>query len=67
MMVKAGRRTLYVYGLLVLFIVVLVIGIMGTPAETTSLSWAIGSLLLIYTFTCKFLSSIPSRQEAVAF
>ena len=46
-MIYCGRRTLYVWGLGVLFVLVLIIGILGTPAVTTSLSWAIGSLLLM--------------------
>jgi MFS transporter, SP family, general alpha glucoside:H+ symporter len=47
----AGRRTLYVWGLVVMFILLLVIGFVGIePTSNKSASWAIGSLLLVYTF-----------------
>ena len=47
----AGRRTLYVWGLVVMFILLLVIGFAGIePANNRPASWAIGSMLLLYTF-----------------
>jgi MFS transporter, SP family, general alpha glucoside:H+ symporter len=51
MMSGIGRRKLYLFGLVALFGMVLLIGILGVPAPTPGLSWAIGSMLLIYTFT----------------
>jgi len=54
MMSRFGRRSLYLWGLIVLDILVLVIGILGVPPTTTNLSWAIGSMLLIYTFVYDF-------------
>ena len=52
-MIPFGRRTLYVYGLATLFVLVLIIGVLGLIPPSTSLSWGIGSLLLVYTFVCK--------------
>jgi SP family general alpha glucoside:H+ symporter-like MFS transporter len=47
----AGRRTLYVWGLVVMFILLLIIGFVGIePTSNKNASWAIGSMLLIYTF-----------------
>ena len=72
-----GRRKIYSYGLLALFVLVLLIGILGTPAPTSGLSWAIGSMLLIYTFTYDLtvgpvcyslvaeLSSVRLRQKTI--
>ncbi|KGO43508.1 Major facilitator superfamily domain, general substrate transporter [Penicillium expansum] len=45
-----GRRTLYVGGLVILAVILLVIGFVSIPPATTSLSWATGSMLLVYTF-----------------
>ena len=51
LMQRAGRRTLYVWGLAVMFILLLVIGFVGIlPKTNKSASWAIGSMLLVYTF-----------------
>jgi len=51
LMQRAGRRTLYVWGLAIMFIILLVIGFVGIePRTNKSASWAIGSLLLFYTF-----------------
>ncbi|KAH8880856.1 putative MFS maltose permease [Thozetella sp. PMI_491] len=46
-----GRRTLYVTGLVILDLILLVIGIVSVTSSSTGSSWAIGSLLLIFTFT----------------
>lgn len=47
----AGRRTLYVWGLAVMFSFLLIIGLVGIePSSNKSASWAIGSMLLAYTF-----------------
>ena len=67
LMAKAGRRTLYLWGLVALCCLLLLIGFIGiAPASNKSASWAIGSMLLIYTFTCTsyphvLQSNFPSR------
>ncbi|RFU24014.1 hypothetical protein B7463_g12326, partial [Scytalidium lignicola] len=46
-----GRRTLYVGGLSVLFCLLMIIGFVGiAPSSNHGASWAIGSMLLVYTF-----------------
>jgi len=57
-MAKMGRRTLYLYGLLILDILLLIIGFVGIAPVSSAASWAIGSMLLVYTFTCKFLCQL---------
>lgn len=50
-MAKMGRRSLYLYGLIGLFTCLIVIGGLGcAPKSNTGAPWAIGSLLLIFTF-----------------
>lgn len=45
-----GRRTLYVYGLAILAVLLITIGGLGFASrETMGASWAIGALLLVYT------------------
>jgi len=47
-----GRRTLYISGLSILLCLLTIIGALGTiPKGNTNVEWAIGSLLLVYTFT----------------
>lgn len=46
----AGRRTLYLYGLWIMFVLLLIIGFMSLKVNTAT-QWAIGSMLLVYTFT----------------
>lgn len=55
-MSRMGRRTLYLYGLLALDVFLAIIGFVGIAPQSAPASWAIGSMLLIYTFTCKFRS-----------
>lgn len=51
LMNKLGRRTLYLYGQLVLFIILLAIGCTSLAGrENTAAQWAIGSLLLVHAF-----------------
>ncbi|KAB5578663.1 general substrate transporter [Coniochaeta sp. 2T2.1] len=48
-----GRRTIYLWSLVLMFVIMLLIGILGVPLAKTgnvSYSWAIGSLLLISSF-----------------
>jgi MFS transporter, SP family, general alpha glucoside:H+ symporter len=55
LMPHVGRRNIYIYGLLAMFIILMIVGFAGIPERTSggknsSASWAIGSMLLIYTF-----------------
>ncbi|KAH6673021.1 general alpha-glucoside permease [Halenospora varia] len=48
---RAGRRTLYLYGSVILCALLLVIGFVGiAPASNIPSRWAIGSMLLLFTF-----------------
>ena len=51
LMTRVGRRKIYVWGLFLLTVILFVVGCMGIPPPQTELSWGIGSLLIIYTFT----------------
>lgn len=52
MMTKFGRRTLFVGGLGCQMILLLIIGFLGIISrKSVPAQWAIGSLLLVYTFT----------------
>lgn len=48
-MSRFGRRTMYLSGLSAMFVVLVTIGCVSVPAQSTATSWAIGSLLLVYT------------------
>ena len=51
LMIKFGRRTLYLWGAIVLTCLLLIIGFIGlAPQSNTAAQWVIGSMLLIYTF-----------------
>ncbi|KAJ5493954.1 hypothetical protein N7463_010041 [Penicillium fimorum] len=45
-----GRRTLYVYSLAALCLILLIIGFIAIAPATSATSWATGSMLLVYTF-----------------
>lgn len=47
----AGRRTIYLYGSSTLCIIMIIIGCMATRQNDRAFQWAIGSMLLIFTFT----------------
>jgi SP family general alpha glucoside:H+ symporter-like MFS transporter len=49
-----GRRTIYLYGSCVLCLLLLIIGFLAIDSSSTSAQWAIGSMLLIFTFTYDF-------------
>src|SRR5277367_803243 len=49
-----GRRTLYLWGQGVMFVILMIIGGLGVPTETSSTAWATGALILILTFTYDF-------------
>lgn len=67
-----GRRTIYIWGHAALFIILLGVGGAGLAgADNVSASWAVGSLLLVYTFIYDFtigpvcysiVSEIPSTR-----
>lgn len=46
----AGRRTIYLYGSCVLCLLLIIIGFLGLAQNNHSAQWAIGSMLLIFTF-----------------
>lgn len=51
LMPRVGRRTLYVWGLIVMFAILLIIGFLGiAPEGNSSVQWAIGAMLIIFTF-----------------
>lgn len=69
-MQRVGRRTLYVHGLALLTLLLLLIGLVSI-SNSDGAAWAIGSMLLIYTFTyditvgpvCySLVSEIPSTR-----
>ena len=52
LMMKFGRRTLYLSGQVAMFCLLLITGFCAiAPRDNTSAQWAIGSMLLAYTFT----------------
>lgn len=49
-----GRRTLYLWGQLIMFCVLMVIGGLGVPPQTSGVSWGSGAMILILTFVYDF-------------
>lgn len=49
-----GRRTLYLWGQIIMFVILMIIGGLGIPALSTSIGWASGALILILTFVYDF-------------
>ncbi|KAH6331258.1 hypothetical protein HBI38_019730 [Parastagonospora nodorum] len=50
LMSRIGRRTLYVYGLCILCVLLMVVGGLGVISrENSSAAWGLGSILLVYT------------------
>jgi len=49
-----GRRTLYIWGQVVMFVILMILGGLGIPALSTNIGWASGALILILTFTYDF-------------
>lgn len=69
-MFHIGRRTLYLYGLAAMCVILLLIGLVSI-SQSRSASWGIGSLLLVYTLiydstvgpVCySLVSEIPSTR-----
>lgn len=49
-----GRRTLYLWGQVGMFIILMIIGGLGVPELSTSVGWASGALILVLTFLYDF-------------
>ncbi|KAK9318726.1 general substrate transporter [Lipomyces orientalis] len=50
LMTYCGRRTLYLHGMAVMFVLLLIVGFVSlAPESNTGASWAIGSMLLVFT------------------
>lgn len=45
-----GRRTLYLWGQILMFTILLTVGVLGIPKLNSGISWATGALVLILTF-----------------
>ncbi|CAD0096701.1 unnamed protein product, partial [Aureobasidium vineae] len=51
LMTKFGRRTLYLWGQIAMVAILLIVGFLGiAPKSAEGPSWAIGAMILIYTF-----------------
>lgn len=51
LMPRVGRRTLYLYGLIVIFILLMITGFLGiAPASNKTVPWIVGTMLLLMTF-----------------
>ncbi|KAG7191364.1 uncharacterized protein KQ657_003485 [Scheffersomyces spartinae] len=51
---RAGRFTIYFYGLCVLAVIMIIVGILGVVVDATGSnkpSWGVGAMLLLFTFT----------------
>lgn len=48
LMSHAGRRTLYLWGLIILFILLMIVGFLGIAHQDNGVSWTVGSMILIY-------------------
>ncbi|KAK9234243.1 general substrate transporter [Lipomyces kononenkoae] len=73
-MTFAGRRTLYLRGMCILFVLLIGIGSISASLADKGASWAIGSLLLVFTFVYNctvgpvcysLVSEIPSTRLRV--
>ena len=49
-MPHVGRRTLYLWGQIGMFIILIIIGGLGVPSVNSSTGWATGALVLVLTF-----------------
>ncbi|KIL93987.1 hypothetical protein FAVG1_02549 [Fusarium avenaceum] len=50
LMSRFGRRDIYICGMAALFCILIAVGSLGFVKHTESVGWAIGSLLVVYTF-----------------
>ncbi|CRK18757.1 hypothetical protein BN1723_011674 [Verticillium longisporum] len=60
-----GRRTMYLGGLSAMFAILMIMGFLGIPAETSGTSWAVGVLVIIMVFAFQ-LSVGPACYTIVA-
>ena len=52
LMTRYGRRTLYLWGQIAMCIILTIVGFLGVaPHDNAGVQWAIGAMILIYTFT----------------
>lgn len=52
LMARFGRRDLYLWGQIIIFFILMIVGLLGIAAPTnTNAQWAIGAMILISTFT----------------
>lgn len=49
-----GRRTLYLWGQAVMFVILMILGGLGIPELSSNIGWASGALILVLTFTYDF-------------
>jgi MFS transporter, SP family, general alpha glucoside:H+ symporter len=49
-----GRRTLYLWGQIAMFVILMILGGLGIPKLSSSTGWASGALILILTFVYDF-------------
>lgn len=54
LMPHVGRRTLYLWGQAVMFVILMVLGGLGIPELSSNIGWASGVLILLLTFTYDF-------------
>lgn len=64
-MTYVGRRTLYIYGLLSMLVILFVTGCLGINGESEARSWAVGALLILMLFLFQ-LSIGPACYTLVA-
>lgn len=64
----AGRRTIYLYGTATLVFLLIIIGSLGSVSDNnTAAQWAIGSMLLIFTFVYDFSGKLTGLQYSLLF
>ncbi|KFY23853.1 hypothetical protein V493_05587 [Pseudogymnoascus sp. VKM F-4281 (FW-2241)] len=52
---RAGRRTIYLSGVAILCVILMIVGFISlAPSSNTSAAWAIGVMLLVFTFVYDF-------------
>jgi SP family general alpha glucoside:H+ symporter-like MFS transporter len=51
LMIKFGRRTLYIWGQIAMVVLLIIVGVLGIAPESNSgAQWGIGAMILVYTF-----------------
>ncbi|CAD0113351.1 unnamed protein product [Aureobasidium uvarum] len=63
LMTKFGRRTLYLWGQIAMVAILLIVGFLGVaPKNAEGPSWAIGAMILIYTFVYDMTTVVLARN-----